>query len=84
MYLIILASVCFLELVLFILFLFMLELKFTQVDVTRLLLEKAKAFQLSLEMAKAFELSLEMAKAFEPSLEMALAMELCKLVVALL
>ena len=73
-YLIILASVCFLELVLFILFLFMLELKFMQVDVTRLLLVKAKAFELSLEMAKAFELSLEMV----------LAMELCKLVVALL
>ena len=55
-YLIILASVCFLELVLFILFLSMLELELMRVDVIRLLSAKVKAFELSLEMALAMEL----------------------------
>ena len=56
-HLIILASVCFLESVLFILFLSVLELELMQVDAVRLLLAKVKAFELSLVMAKAFKLS---------------------------
>ena len=71
-YLILQGLVCFLESVLFILFLSMPELELMRVDVIRLLSAKVKAFELSLVMAKAFKLSLAMA----------LAMELRKLVEA--
>ena len=55
-YLILQGLVCFLELVLFILFLSMLELELMQVDVIRLLSVKVKAFKLSSAMALAMEL----------------------------
>ena len=71
-YLILQGLVCFLESVLFILFLSMLELELMQVDIIRLLSVKVKAFELSLVMVKAFKLFSAMA----------LAMELRKLVEA--